>query len=95
MTTKDNGGDSFPMSTPSDIYPGMTLRDWFAGQAMAAFVGAIAVGRPDAVEKALKQSGTESVWELAAVEGYGYADAMIAERSKSDTPPTNTQTGAK
>ena len=30
----DTGGDAFPMASVSDCYPGMTLRDWFAGLAM-------------------------------------------------------------
>lgn len=47
---------------------GMTLRDWFAGQAMAAYLS-----RPDADND-----------PYAAVASYAFdmADAMLAERSK-------------
>lgn len=64
------------------LFETRSLRDYFAAHAMAAFVGAVAVSRPDALDKALRESGASSVWELAAIEGYGYADAMLAERSK-------------
>ncbi len=41
MTTKSNGGPAFP--APYDGHgsgdPGMSLRDWFAGQALAGNLG--------------------------------------------------------
>lgn len=34
--TKYNGGPAFPIETTATPYaPGMSLRDWFAGQALA------------------------------------------------------------
>lgn len=50
--------------------PGMTLRDWFAGQALAGIIGA---GN-------LKSSATNEVIACAA---YSVADAMLAERAKA------------
>ena len=36
MSEKDNGGDAFPVMNMATglIHQGMTLRDWFAGQAL-------------------------------------------------------------
>ena len=50
--------------------PGMTLRDWFAGQALA---GLLAHSDNDETEAT---SDTASRW------AYEYADAMLAERTK-------------
>lgn len=36
MTAPDNGGPAFPIETTATPWAeGMTLRDWFAGQALA------------------------------------------------------------
>lgn len=71
---RDTGGDAFP-STPSTApsgdlyqpYPGMTLRDYFAGQAILGLIA-----NPNN-----KGEATE-----AARIAYGIANAMLAERSK-------------
>ena len=71
MTDKPNGGPAFPRSG-TDInvqsYPGMTLRDWFASQAIAGLTanGSIDIVMPD---------------ELAS-DAYFMADAMLKERDK-------------
>jgi len=36
MTTINDGGPAFPI--PDEGWPGMTLRDWFAGQALAGML---------------------------------------------------------
>lgn len=54
-------------------YPGMTLRDYFAGQALAGIVAA------DAVYNSAIDSGLDPV-VLAAQSAYSLADAMIAAR---------------
>ena len=76
MATKENGGPAFPQAIAvglaGDVYPGfpgMTLRDWFAGQAMAAIVQA----------DGAQYFGSFSSHAAAA---YAQADAMLAERSK-------------
>lgn len=51
-------------------YPGMTLRDWFAGQALA--------GRCFS----LGEAGEGWTHEEIARECYGQADAMLAERER-------------
>jgi hypothetical protein len=72
MTTKYTGGPAFPRSGVKDGYgkivgdvKGMTLRDWFAGQALA---GLLANTNDDFNEPPSK-------W------AYAIADAMLADRS--------------
>jgi hypothetical protein len=73
-TQPNDGGPAFPLPVEEDIdchnryrsgYGGMTLRDWFAGQALA---GLVALSRPD--------SSVTSDTLLA----YHLADAMLAAR---------------
>lgn len=75
-----DGGPAFPMSDLSGYgigpeYPacGMSLRDWFAGQAMAAF--------------AINPSAYESVRDdpSCAARAYDLADAMIAEKRRRES----------
>lgn len=54
---------------------GMTLRDWFAGQALGRLVG-----NDDTVARA---SWTANPEENLAAWSYRIADAMLAERSKA------------
>lgn len=56
--------------------PGMTLRDWFAGQALAGLLGNNIDGPNKTIEG---QTGHFSGM------AYAYADAMLAERAK-DSP---------
>jgi hypothetical protein len=71
----DDGGPAFP--TDPDTYNGtglcgMTLRDWFAGQA----VGHIAI---HAMVDQWARSGPEWIYAVAS-ESYKFADAMIEAR---------------
>jgi hypothetical protein len=70
----DDGGPAFPFGQISEITgqpingyfaPGMTLRDWFAGQALAAM---------------LSYNGGSAFWDRDAKNAYSAADAMISER---------------
>ena len=74
---RDDGGPAFPHRRPSEYvaYPdtcfaGMTLRDWFAGQALTAVLEARAVAGLDC--------GQESI----ALECYELADALLDARAK-------------
>ncbi len=64
------------MDTVSDKHPpvedGLSVRDWFAGQALAALIG---IGR-------LTGSINAMAAELSA-DAYRYADAMMAERERA------------
>lgn len=73
MSAPINGGPAFPASLyklengqeSSVPHEGMTLRDYFAGQALAAMPAEILTEEPDSV---------------VAKASYKLADAMIAER---------------
>jgi hypothetical protein len=66
------GGPAFPVADPCE-HGGMTLRDYFAGQAIASIPNRVwdDVGNADAMIKA---------WARCA---YAVADAMLVERSPS------------
>jgi hypothetical protein len=68
-TPINDGGPAFPVAETIHVYGhnGMTLRDYFAGQALAAM--------PDE----FMTSQTESV---VAIVSYGLADAMMAARER-------------
>ena len=65
---KPDGGAAFPRvcSTPSDfVWPGMSLRDYFAGQALAGM---------------LADHNVQAAPRSIATDAYIFADMMIAER---------------
>jgi hypothetical protein len=66
---------------PSDGY-GMTLRDWFAGQALTSIAD-----RP--LSHGMSQLAPNSPMhpDKAAAAAYRYADAMLAERNKAAVKP--------
>ena len=63
MSKPNDGGPAFPVG----LLPGMSLRDYFAGQAMGG-----QLADPDG----------EIDPKLIARWSYAYADAMLAEREK-------------
>lgn len=73
MKTND-GGPAFPcdrsrvesLSIVREQFPGMSLRDWFAGMALQGLVA----------------NGSESRTLVVVGEAYAFADAMLAERNK-------------
>jgi len=72
MTQQDNGGAAFPRTVQQwngnlQAFDGMTLRDWFAGQALTSMLS-----QPSDIS-----DGTPA---LAARLSYKFADAMIAAR---------------
>lgn len=68
----DTGGPAFPRGTPygTNIEPGMTLRDWLAGQAL---IGLLA-----------EEGVEEGFFEGDARRCYLIADAMIAEKRATE-----------
>lgn len=64
------GSDGLPEAQAS---PGMTLRDWFAGQALVGLMS-----HPNAENSPLFGNATHF-----AVDAYIAADAMLAEREKA------------
>lgn len=79
MTAKNNGGAAFPRSASfppgagvlswNDEQDGMTLRDWFAGQALAGFLSNPTIGVTNPPK--------------AANWAYAYADEMLEARDAS------------
>ncbi|WP_173931365.1 hypothetical protein [Chelativorans sp. Marseille-P2723] len=82
MTKINDGGPAFPAldfnrqpdPNASALFPGMSLRDWFAGQALAGIICKSPFVRVESFHEAFQAS---------AMGAYEYADAMLAERSKS------------
>jgi hypothetical protein len=62
---QNDGGPAFPVAWHGIPHGGMTLRDWFAGQALAGLLTS-------------PSSDTAENWASTA---YGLADAMLAARS--------------
>ena len=58
------------------VHEGMTLRDWFAGQAIGATITAITAG------KVPLQNWIGTPSESAAAIAYAMADAMLAARTR-------------
>ena len=87
----DDGGAAFPQMRNTGLVTvsekghhvdkvcdgGMTLRDWFAGQALAATITATSAGQHNALSG--KPVGT-SIYDAIAMDAYEHADAMIAAR---------------
>ena len=68
MTDINDGGAAFPAVAMLTSNRGMSLRDWFAGQALA---GMLACPDTDPITT-----------KMFASDAYLYADAMLAERAK-------------
>jgi hypothetical protein len=78
MNADKTGGPAFPVPDSHDANGqvqyganGMTLRDWFAGQALAGLLG------NSYISERYGQPAAER-----AIDAYIFADAMLAERNK-------------
>ncbi len=102
MSERDTGGPAFPTQTYDSAAahngigvtvtddPGMTLRDWFAGQALPQAVEDY--GQPDMMKSTGQRrdrgnpvlpyatSGTMTREQIIALQAYRYADAMLEAR---------------
>jgi len=70
-----NTGNSTWSLQPTD---GMTLRDWFAGQALPAIISATSAGQ----HQPLMPGNGVTLIQAMARDAYDLADAMLAERAK-------------
>ena len=76
MSEKDNGGPAFPLDYSEKGFgeQGMTLRDWFAGQALPSII--------EGARKILIATEQMPSSDRMAHAAYVLADAMLAERAK-------------
>jgi len=84
MTTKqvNDGGPAFPQKEPlTDDWQGMTLRDWFAGQALTSvaddFTNMLEAARD---ELGCYDKGYQATYRIISRRAYAIADAMLAAR---------------
>ena len=92
MSDRQDGGPAFPgisfWASPTDSNPvtGMSLRDWFAGQALAGAMSswvkewARVTAAMDETVMDHEAADTETVDKMLARECFRIADAMIAGR---------------
>jgi hypothetical protein len=78
----DNGGPAFPSdpNTQPGFYQhhGMTLRDWFAGQALVGQLSSWS--EEDNERKAASHKSDKDLMDMFAYFSYAQADAMLAAR---------------
>ncbi len=72
-----DGGPAFPVPDPAWAN-GMTLRDWFAGQAIQGLL----IARAAAIDHGSQPRTREEEVSSASDAAYIVADAMLAERQK-------------
>lgn len=87
MTAIKNGGPAFPHDNQElggmhrIAQPGMSLRDWFAGQALTGLLGPLVCASSEAINQAAKVDGFSGTFaEYLAKRAYEQADAMLATR---------------
>lgn len=80
--SKSNGGPAFPLSVEPTFQwaePGMSLRDWFAGQALIAVVG-----NNQLLDK-MSDIRSDKDFGVSVASGcYKLADAMLSAREASE-----------
>ena len=91
-TPSNDGGLAFPLindhTHPTTINNGMTLRDYFAGQALAGIAPYIdrEIDKLDTNGKYF-DSHANAWFQCAAIRAYCYADAMLASRERKEDAP--------
>jgi hypothetical protein len=91
-TPSNDGGMAFPTLFPEEHYGtgyrGMTLRDYFAGQALAAICSGIEVeiDKLDA-DGEHADHNMKMLHDCAGIRAYCYADAMLAARERKEDAP--------
>jgi len=88
---KNDGGAAFPYfreipekkldEVMTVFHPGMTLRDWFAGQALS---GLIVYCEKFEGASQFQELMCAQPWDKLATVSYKYADAMLAAREGKD-----------
>ncbi|MGA4368154.1 hypothetical protein [Pantoea ananatis] len=70
--SKNNGGSAYPYTSGGEFSPGMTLRDYFAAQAMSGYI--------ISSQMSIGSSISDTTLKDRAANFYRMADAMIAAR---------------
>lgn len=84
MTDKPDGGEAFACASCDGHQDGMSLRDYFAGQALAG-ITANSEMIPELAGVIIRKGGSrEQIDALVAKKAYEHADAIIAERQKDE-----------
>lgn len=92
MSKHDDGGPAYPTQNTSQPYCGMTLLDWFAGQAYTEAVEIVTVRGVERCREILESEeepepepddDTDRA-DLIAREAYRLAAAMIAEKRRRE-----------
>lgn len=91
MKTPDNDSENPPAFPTQEWHEvsrtlrpgdsGMSLRDWFAGQAMAALLGSAT--NVEELKRAMAKAKCEYAEDLFAINSYQMADAMLAARKEA------------
>lgn len=77
-----DGGPAFPVNGPNGDHPGMSLREWFAGQALAGLHSLSSDPVINAIGREAKRLGEERMSTTFARMAVEAADATIAELAK-------------
>ena len=83
MSEIDNGGTAFPVSEDTAHFPGMTLRQWYAGMALQGYLSNPTSFGPPVPES--DKYNPRLVADVSANFAYMLADAMIRAGEK-DSP---------
>lgn len=90
----NDGGPAYPTGSSGVLSTkGMSLRDWFAGKALSAYLSSNEAIRQldEAITEHLARTPyldrREAFRSILAKRAYQMADAMLAEREKEDGPP--------